>query len=111
MPVEDDEGRLVGLISHRDLLRLLAQDRHARTGQSITAQEIMKRELVTIAPETSIFEALHMMRRHRVSCLPVVENERLVGIITAYDFLALSAEIIEGEWGRTDAAADAPAAN
>jgi CBS domain-containing protein len=111
VPVEDDEGHLVGLISHRDLLRLLTQGWLARTRQPITVQEIMKRELVTIAPENSILEALSLMRLCKVGCLPVVENERLVGIITAYDFLALSAEIIEGEWRRTNAAADAPAAN
>jgi CBS domain-containing protein len=35
------------------------------------------------------------MRRQKVGCLPVVENDKLVGIVTAYDFLALSAEIIE----------------
>jgi CBS domain-containing protein len=108
VPVEDDDGHLVGLISHRDLLRLLAQGWRARTGQPITVQEIMKREIVTIAPETSIFEALSLMRLCRVGCLPVVENARLVGIVTAYDFLSLSAEIIEGQWQSTNTRAEAP---
>jgi CBS domain-containing protein len=109
VPVEDDEGRLVGLISHRDLLRLLAQGWLARSAHPITVQEIMKRELVTVAPETSIPEALSLMRQRRVGCLPVVENKRLVGIVTAYDFLSLSAEIIEGNWRGSDVSADAPA--
>jgi CBS domain-containing protein/gamma-glutamylcysteine synthetase len=95
VPVEDDEGRLVGLISHRDLLRLLAQGLLSRSAKEVTVKEIMVRDLVTVAPETPALEALAMMRRRKVGCLPVVENERLVGIITAYDFLALSAEIIE----------------
>jgi CBS domain-containing protein len=95
VPVEDDEGRLVGLISHRDLLRLLAQGLLSRSAKEVTVKEIMVRDLVTVAPETPALEALAMMRRRKVGCLPVVENERLVGIVTAYDFLSLSAEIIE----------------
>jgi CBS domain-containing protein len=54
---------------------------------------------MTVAPETLTLEALAIMRRGKVGCLPVVENGRLVGIITAYDFLALSAEIIEKQLG------------
>ncbi len=99
VPVEDDEGRLVGLISHRDLLRLLAQGLLARSGKTVTVKEIMKRDLLTVAPETSTLEALTIMRQRKVGCLPVVENDRLMGIITAYDFLALSAEIIEKQLG------------
>src|SRR4030095_4475717 len=95
VPVEDDKGVLVGLISHRDLLRLLAQGGLGRKGQAVTVQEIMKRDVVTVEPETSTLEALKIMRRHRVGCLPVIEEGQLVGILTAYDFLALSAHIIE----------------
>jgi CBS domain-containing protein/gamma-glutamyl:cysteine ligase YbdK (ATP-grasp superfamily) len=95
VPVEDDDGRLVGLISHRDLLQLLAQGLLSRNRKTITVKEIMKRDLWTVTPETPTFEALGIMRRCQVGCLPVVENGRLIGIVTAYDFLSLSAEIIE----------------
>jgi len=95
VPVEDNDGRLVGLISHRDLLRLMAEGLLTRTAKVVTAKEIMKHDLVTVAPNTSTLEALAIMRDRKVGCLPVVENGRLVGIITAYDFLSLSAEIIE----------------
>jgi CBS domain-containing protein len=95
VPVEDNDGRLVGLISHRDLLRLMAEGLLTRTAKTVTAKEIMKHDLVTVAPNTSTLEALAIMRDRKVGCLPVVENGRLVGIITAYDFLSLSAEIIE----------------
>jgi CBS domain-containing protein/gamma-glutamylcysteine synthetase len=99
VPVEDDEGRLVGLISHRDLLRLLAQGLLSRSAKEVTVKEIMIRDLMTVAPGTSALEAMAIMRRRKVGCLPVVENDRLVGIVTAYDFLSLAAEIIEEQLG------------
>jgi CBS domain-containing protein/gamma-glutamyl:cysteine ligase YbdK (ATP-grasp superfamily) len=99
VPVEDDEGRLVGLISHRDLLRLLAQGMLSRGAKEVTVKEIMIRDLMTIAPETPTLEALTIMLRRKIGCLPVVENDRLIGIVTAYDFLSLSAEIIETQLG------------
>jgi CBS domain-containing protein len=106
VPVEDDEGRLVGLVSHRALLRLLAQGLLSRSAKEVTVKEIMTRDLITVAPETPTLEALATMRRRKVGCLPVVENDRLVGIITAYDFLALSAEIIEKQFGELSVTGD-----
>jgi CBS domain-containing protein len=55
------------------------------------------RTLVTVAPETPTLEALGMMRSRKIGCLPVIEHGRLVGIVTAYDFLALAAEVIENQ--------------
>ncbi len=95
VPVEDNEGHLVGLVSHRDLLRLLAQGLINRPTQTITVREIMRQNPITVEPGTPTLEALAIMRREGVGCLPVVENKKLVGIVTAYDFIALSADIIE----------------
>jgi len=95
VPVENDDGRLVGLVSHRDLLRLLSRGLLDKQTQPVTVAEIMTSDPITVTPNTSTLEALGIMRRQKVGCLPVVENDKLVGIVTAYDFLALSAEIIE----------------
>lgn len=100
VPVEDDEGRLVGLVSHRDLLRLLSHGLLNKQSQPVAVKEVMKRDLVTVAPDTLTLDALKIMRRLKVGCLPVVEQGRLIGIVTAYDFLALSAEIIEKQSDR-----------
>ncbi len=97
VPVEDDAGNLVGLVSHRDLLRMLGQGHHNRPSMHLAVRDIMKTDLVTITPDTPTVDALLIMRDRKVGCLPVVLKGRLVGLVTAYDFLSLSAEIIERE--------------
>ncbi|MDT5157157.1 MAG: hypothetical protein QOH51_1514 [Acidobacteriota bacterium] len=93
VPVEDEQGRLVGLLSHRTLLRLLARGLH--DGEPIAIREIMKADPVTVAPSTPTLEAIRLMRTHKVGCLPVVEDGALVGIVTAQDFLVASARLFE----------------
>jgi len=109
VPVEDDSGHLIGLVSHRDLLRLLSQGLLNQSRRTVTVKEVMKRDPITVAPETSTLEALGIMQRLKVGCLPVVEAGKLVGIVTAYDFLALSAEIIGKQLGNA-ASVEAPTA-
>ena len=94
VPVEDDEGKLVGVVSHRDLLELFALGKTNEKSE-IIVRDVMKCNLFTIAPETSTLEALFLMREKNIGCLPVIKNERLVGLITAYDFLTVSAKLFE----------------
>jgi len=95
VPVEDDEGRLVGLVSHRDLLRLLARGRAARDAEPFAVRAVMKADPVTVAPGTPTLDAIELMRARKVGCLPVVEDGTLVGIVTAQDFLDASARLFE----------------
>lgn len=95
VPVEDDEGHLVGLISHRSLLRLLARRMPGESTEAISVSSIMKRQPLTVTPQTPTLEAISLMRENHVGCLPVVEADRLVGIVTAYDFLVASASLFE----------------
>ena len=55
----------------------------------------MKRDLVTISPEESTLDAIELMREHKVSCLPVVRAERLVGILTERDLIEVAAQLLE----------------
>jgi CBS domain-containing protein len=89
VPVEDQEGRLVGLITHRGLLRMMIKS----AAKATTVREIMVTDPVTVTPSTSSLEAIEIMRRNRVGCLPVVDNDQLVGIVTSYDFLEASAKL------------------
>jgi len=50
---------------------------------------------VTVSPSTSSLEAMKIMRTQRVGCLPVVEGDQLVGIITSYDFLEATAKLFQ----------------
>ncbi len=96
VPVEDQGHRLVGLVSYRTLLRLMARgawDRDAKKQMSVA--DVMRRDLITIHPEAPTLEAIELMRRHRIGCLPVVREGRLLGIVTERDFMNVSAELLE----------------
>lgn len=94
VPVEDDEGRLVGLVSHRMLLRLVAQGSQDRDDPPLVEQ-LMRKDPITVAPETATLDAIELMRKHGVACLPVVRDERLVGIVTERDLIDVSAKLLE----------------
>jgi len=93
VPVEDGEGKLVGLVTHRGLLRLLGKGSHEKESV-ITVREIMVRNPITVSPATATVEAMEIMRKNRVGCLPVSEGDQLVGIVTSYDFLEASARLL-----------------
>lgn len=95
VPVEDDRHRLVGLVTHRTLLRLMAQGRIDRS-QPIPVSEIMHRDVLTATPETPALDAIRRMKANRIGCLPVVDEEhRLVGIVTERDFMNMAAQLLE----------------
>ena len=94
VPVEGDDGELVGLVSHRALLRLVA------TGQlgpdrKVTVSEIMNDNPVTVTPNTSTVEAIRIMREGNMACLPVVKDRKLVGLITEHDLIVVSSLLLE----------------
>jgi CBS domain-containing protein/gamma-glutamylcysteine synthetase len=95
VPVEDDKGRLVGLVSHRILLRRLTRGTASSNAEPVAVSSIMKSNPLTVTTLTPTLEAIRLMRHHKVGCLPVVDGDRLVGIVTAYDFLAASAKLFE----------------
>jgi CBS domain-containing protein len=94
VPVEDDNGLLVGLVSHRALLRLVAQGRVGRDHKVLVA-EIMNREPVTVTPDTRTVDAIRLMREKKLSCLPVVQENRLVGIVTEHDLIVVASRLLE----------------
>ncbi len=81
--VVTNEGKTVGIITERDLVRkVLAEDRDPN---KLLIYQIMSTELVTTTSETSIESAATIMTEQKVRRLPVVKDEKLVGIVTASD--------------------------
>jgi CBS domain-containing protein len=93
VPVEDDEGRLVGLVTHRALLHLLCRGNQSATEKILTVRDIMKSDPLTVSSATPTLEALDIMQSNRIGCLPVVDDGQLVGILTSYDFLTGAARL------------------
>jgi acetoin utilization protein AcuB len=98
-PVVDGD-EVVGIITDRDL-RILAtassvalaeQDYHEFLMENMSIESAMTREPRTVAPETDLKEAAQLMLEMRVGGLPVVDGERLVGILTETDLIRVLAE-------------------
>jgi CBS domain-containing protein/gamma-glutamylcysteine synthetase len=99
VPVEDEEHRLLGVVTHRAVMRFIMGGGSPRR---TAVAEIMKRDVYTVTPETPTIEALRTMRRLKVGCLPVIHEERLVGIVTEEDFMDLAAKLLEEQIGGTE---------
>lgn len=93
-----EHGRLLGIISDRDVLRhvspfvgMINEQQQDVSTLERRAHQVMTRRPMTIEPETSVEEAAAAMLEHRVSCLPVVDSEgRLFGIVTTRDLLRVA---------------------
>jgi CBS domain-containing protein len=94
VPVEGDDGELVGLLSHRALLRLVAEGRVGGDNK-VTVREIMTTNPVTITSDASTVDAIRLMRKARVACLPVVDNGKLHGLVTEHDLILVSSHLLE----------------
>ena len=98
MPVVDRDRELVGLVTKRDLLRnaLIEQQDVPEFVEDVILEKIRARDLMNTAveaiePDVDIREAAQVMFENKYGCLPVVEGQRLVGILTEADFVRLFA--------------------
>ncbi len=87
LPVVDDRGKLVGVISDRDLIS-------KRTGK---VADVMTREVITTRPEVAAFEAASLMLDHKISSVLVVNDDNLlVGMVTQTDYLEVARKALLG---------------
>lgn len=97
IPIVSAHGIFLGLLSQRDFLRAsvsnlagLGENEIEEIETSIPLAECMNAEVMTITGDYSLYKAGQMMLSHKFGCLPVVEEGRLVGILTESDFVQLS---------------------
>ncbi len=96
VPVEDDRHRLVGLVTHRSILRVVASNLARDRDHPIPVSDVMQRDVFTVRPATSTLDAMRQMRERRISCLPVTnEDGVLVGIVTERDLMGIAGQLLE----------------
>lgn len=134
LPVEDEHGMLVGLLTYRAVLKHFANLPGSRSDSStalplsrtessatlisdlaklpsspppanVVVADAMRRDLVTVSPETSTLDAIALMRRHRIGCLPVVKDGRIVAMVFEEDFMGIAADLLEERIGAADGSA------
>ncbi len=95
VPVEDNNNQIVGIVSYRALLRLIAGGWRPGLAEPVPVSEVMRRDPVSVTPETSTLEAIELMREFGVSALPVVRDGTLVGIVSERDFMEVAGSLLE----------------
>ena len=86
------EGHLVGIISARDYGRKVVLE--GKSSKDVRVQEIMTTSLITIAPETTVLDAMELMTRHHIRHLPVLIEGKLDGLVSMGDLVS---EVISGQ--------------
>ena len=95
MPVENNKGELVGLVSSRMLLRHFARANKLNSGELASVKDLMIEKPITVNPDTTVMEAMKIMQTNKIGCLPVVKGKELVGVITEMDFLRITSRLME----------------
>jgi len=99
-----EKGKVVGIVSDRDLYKALGPKSNSNAVAPnkdetqlhvvpTKVQNIMRRGVLTVTPDTLAADAAAIMAEHKVGALPVVENDKLVGILSATDILRVFSQI------------------
>lgn len=93
LPVVDND-RLVGIVTDRDIrdayptsLMINRAEEIDRFADKITVEEVMTHDVFVVRPDTALVTAVGLLRRHRIGAMPVIKDQKLVGIITRSDIL------------------------
>ena len=85
LPVLDAEENLVGIVSEKDLLRASSEE---------VIEQVMTQNVITVTEYTALEDAARIMADHKISSLPVMRDDRLVGIITETDLFKIFLELL-----------------
>lgn len=99
LPVVDENGKLAGIVSQRDLfhsglIRALGYGSHAQRQalDMVVVKEAMRGDVVTTTPDTPLADAANLMLDRKIGCLVVLDHDQIVGILTESDFVKLAAK-------------------
>jgi acetoin utilization protein AcuB len=96
--------RLMGVITERDINRCapsrltnISQDEYNAIFENNKVERVMTHDPQAVSPNTPVSEAVALMQEHKLGCLPVVEGDCLVGIVTRSDLVSLLSRFLNGE--------------
>lgn len=92
LPVVDDNGKVIGVVSEFDLLKAI---RGGKALEQVKAEDIMSKNPICVSEDTSVEEIIDLMIKNNVIRVPVVRNGNLVGVISRCDILS---SIVEPEF-------------
>jgi len=92
LPVVDDKGKVVGVVSEFDLLKAIKEGKKL---EQVTAEDIMSKNPICVSENTPVEEIIDLMMKHNIIRVPVVRNDNLVGVISRCDILS---SIVEPEF-------------
>jgi CBS domain-containing membrane protein len=107
LPVVDGDNRLVGLLTHRNILAAWLshgrpeRERPGELAREVPVEMVMEKDVLTVDAQTTAGRAAELLQRYKFGCLPVVdEHHRLIGIVTEADFVRFARDFFEWEGRR-----------
>jgi CBS domain-containing membrane protein len=101
LPVVDGQERLLGLITHRKLLAAWvshgdpAHERLREVARGIPVEMLMERDVLTTWPDAPASDAANLIETRKIGCLPVLDEGKLVGMVTEADFVRFARKYFE----------------
>ncbi|MDT8320318.1 MAG: CBS domain-containing protein [Xanthomonadales bacterium] len=99
LPILNEDGELIGLLTQSDVLAasdsFLRDEANRIAAREITVANVMVTKIVTVSEQASLRRAALFLEQHRIGCLPVISDNRLVGIITDTDFVGVAINLLE----------------
>jgi len=87
-----EKKKILGIVTERNVLSAVAKGKNP---ELVTAEEIMAKNVITIEPDKNIEEAVELMVKNRIKKLPVVRDDKLIGIVTASDIIVVEPKLIQ----------------
>jgi CBS domain-containing protein/gamma-glutamylcysteine synthetase len=95
VPVEDKNGDFAGLVTSRKLLRTLRSMNQDKGMKDLKVKDIMITNPLIIEPDKKVEEAMEIMDQNKIGSLPVIQNNKLIGMLTETDFFHLSKRLFK----------------